>query len=97
MLAMKEILTSSNLTQAPSKDVSKREHPAGKNPNATLYARLRRLEQRVIQYESQLSTVRRDTWRIEQKMNRLNLLPAKENKTTAPGASPSEELAGLFG
>ena len=70
MKASEQIVVESNQHQAESKYLSKRESKPGSNPADIMYARFRRLEQRIEQLESGLSTVRRDAYRIEKRQQR---------------------------
>jgi len=81
----------SNEKQAASIDQSKRINYS--MPAATLFARLRRLELRVINLEAVSSTTRRDVYRIEKKQQRTPVAALNNNKTSNLPA----EIAGLFG
>jgi hypothetical protein len=79
----------SNDTQGPSKDASKRELTTGQSLVAVLFARLRRLEQRIDKIETKVSTNTRDIWRIEKKQqNQAHLeLPVKADNSLGLPAS----------
>lgn len=82
----------SNQSQAASSDQSK--CVTHSNNAAGLYARCRRLEQRLVQLETAVATTRRDVWRIEKSNSRAAALTTKS--TPADGGLPPD-LAGLFG
>jgi len=83
----------SNRTQEASKDPSKSEPTPGITPANILFARLRRLEQRLDKAEAKLSVVQRDCWRIEKKT-----ITSTEALPNHNGEKPVETLmAGLFG
>ena len=85
----------SNQTQAIPQRLSKRELETPKRGTDTLYARLRRLEQRVVNLEAGLSTTRRDVFRIEKKIQRADSLPSL--KDVEPGTPAREKIpSGLF-
>lgn len=73
-----------------SKRLSKREHTGGQSPSDSMYARLRRLEQRIERIEAVVSTIRRDVYRIEKKQQRESVPSPIEQK--APLGIPE----GLF-
>lgn len=76
----------SNQMQAVSKDQSKKRTDAPNGLVSSMLARQRRLERRIVELESQVSTLRRDIWRVEKKQQRAE-----------PPAQPVNNLAGLFG
>jgi len=55
-----------------------------------VYARLRRLEQRIERIEAVNSTLRRDLWRIEKKLE-SKVVPSQDSQDIA------SQLKGLFG
>ena len=78
----------SNPNQASLNDLSKRVQDPIKRGHDNVYARQRRLEQRIERIEATISTIRRDVYRIEKKQQR---------EVVAPSTSPSPELPpGLF-
>jgi len=89
-----EALLPSNQSQAASTDQSKRV-PHIKD-NAGLYARCRRLEQRLERIEAALTTVRRDVWRIEKSKQRAEAL-SKNNMRLSVDEGPQPTMSALFG
>ncbi len=69
--------------QAESKHPSKREEAPHSRGYDNVYARLRRLEQRIERIEANNSTVRRDVFRIEKRQQREVKLPSNEIETPA--------------
>ena len=86
-----ESFEKSNLNQAASKDLSKREHTTPTRGNDGMYARLRRLELRLNQIESVVSTTRRDVYRIEKKQQRDLRLPSAAQDTLVQAASRDDK------
>lgn len=78
----------SNQSQAGKTAGLKDEHTKGAQPNDAMYARLRRLEQRVNAIESKVATTQRDCWRIEKRFQRTNPPGAEDDKV-------GEKFAGL--
>jgi len=90
MRAVAAIPDVSDEKQAASNDQSKRINYS--IPAATLFARLRRLELRVINLEAVSSTTRRDVYRIEKKQQRTPATALSHEKTSSLPA----DIAGLF-
>jgi len=84
MKGLKNIF-SSNQTPEPSKEGSKGEQTPGKKPGDVLFARLRRLEQRIDKIEAKVSTNQRDTWRIEKKLASVIEAPSIETEPVPTG------------
>ena len=74
----------SNPNQTGSNDLSKRVQTPQTKGSDNVYARQRRLEQRIERIEATISTIRRDVYRIEKKQQREVVAPSIPNSPEYP-------------
>ena len=92
MKAVLDGMIASKENTGQSEHLSKNDEARGRDTANTIFARLRRLEQRCDNLESKASALRRDVDRVEKRQSRDKELPSTKGENPIPGLNPA-----LFG